>query len=38
MNGSDADALGAGLASMGIYLVMALALLIRPQGLVRAEG
>jgi branched-chain amino acid transport system permease protein len=38
MNGSEADALGAGLSSMGIYLVMALVLLIRPQGLVRAAG
>lgn len=35
---SQADALGAGLSSMGIYLVMALVLLIRPQGLVRAPG
>jgi len=35
---SEADALGAGLSSMGIYLVMALVLLIRPQGLVRAAG
>jgi branched-chain amino acid transport system permease protein len=35
---SEADALGAGLSSMGIYLVMALVLLIRPQGLVRAPG
>jgi len=38
MTASDADALGAGLSSMGIYLVMALVLLIRPQGLVRASG
>lgn len=30
---SEADALSAGLASMGIYLVMALFLLVRPQGL-----
>jgi branched-chain amino acid transport system permease protein len=35
---SQADASGAGLSSMGIYLVMALVLLIRPQGLVRAPG
>ena len=35
---SEADALGAGLSSMGIYLVMALVLLIRSQGLVRAAG
>ena len=38
MTVSQADALGAGLSSMGIYLVMALVLLIRPQGLVRAQG
>jgi branched-chain amino acid transport system permease protein len=38
MTVSEADALGAGLSSMGIYLVMALVLLIRPQGLVRAAG
>ena len=38
MTVSQADALGAGLSSMGIYLVMALVLLIRPQGLVRAPG
>ncbi len=38
MTVSEADALGAGLSSMGIYLVMALVLLFRPQGLVRAPG
>jgi branched-chain amino acid transport system permease protein len=38
MNASEADALGSGLSSMGIYLVMALVLLIRPEGLVRAPG
>lgn len=38
MNASEADALGAGLSSMGIYLVMALVLLIRPQGLFHAQG
>jgi branched-chain amino acid transport system permease protein len=38
MNPSEADALGAGLSSMGIYLVMALVLLIRPQGLFHAQG
>jgi branched-chain amino acid transport system permease protein len=38
MNGSEADALGAGLSSMGIYLVMALVLLIRPQGLIRVAA
>jgi branched-chain amino acid transport system permease protein len=34
---SQADALGAGLSSMGIYLVMALVLLIRPQGLFSGQ-
>jgi branched-chain amino acid transport system permease protein len=38
MSGSEADALGAGLSSMGIYLVMALVLLIRPQGMFNAQG
>jgi branched-chain amino acid transport system permease protein len=38
MTASEADALGAGLSSMGIYLVMALVLLIRPQGLFHAQG
>jgi branched-chain amino acid transport system permease protein len=38
MTASEADALGAGLSSMGIYLVMALVLLIRPQGLIRAPS
>jgi len=38
MNASEADALGAGLSSMGIYLVMALVLLIRPQGLFNAQN
>lgn len=32
MSASEADALGAGVSSMGIYLVTALVLLIRPQG------
>jgi len=36
MRASDADALGAGLSSMGIYFVMALVLLIRPKGLFHA--
>lgn len=31
--GSEADALGAGLSSMGVYLLMALVLLVRPKGL-----
>jgi branched-chain amino acid transport system permease protein len=38
MTASEADALAAGLSSMGIYLVMALVLLIRPEGLFRAQG
>ena len=33
MVGPEADALGAGIASMGIYLLMAAVLLIRPKGL-----
>lgn len=33
MVGPEADALGAGVASMGIYLLMAVVLLIRPKGL-----
>jgi len=33
MVGPEADALGAGISSMGIYLLMAIALLIRPKGL-----
>jgi branched-chain amino acid transport system permease protein len=33
MVGQEADALGAGISSMGIYLVMAIVLLIRPNGL-----
>ncbi|WP_295809465.1 branched-chain amino acid ABC transporter permease [uncultured Nitratireductor sp.] len=38
MAGSEADALGAGLSSMGIYLLMALVLLIRPKGLFPAHS
>jgi len=38
MTVSAADALGGGLSSMGIYLIMALVLLIRPQGLIRAAS
>ncbi len=34
--GSEADALGAGLSSMGVYLLMALVLLVRPRGLFPA--
>lgn len=33
MTGSDADALGIGIASMGIYLLMVIVLLFRPKGL-----
>lgn len=33
MSGSGADALGAGLSSMGVYLLMAIVLLVRPKGL-----
>lgn len=33
MPASEADALGIGIASMGIYLLMALVLLVRPRGL-----
>lgn len=35
---SEADALGIGIASMGIYLLMALVLLVRPRGLFAAGG
>lgn len=35
---SDADAIGLGVASMGIYLLMALVLLVRPRGLFAAGG
>lgn len=33
MAGSTADALGGGLSSMGVYLLMAIVLLVRPKGL-----
>jgi branched-chain amino acid transport system permease protein len=33
MNASDADALGGGLSSMGVYFLMAIVLLVRPRGL-----
>jgi branched-chain amino acid transport system permease protein len=36
--GSEADALGAGISSMGIYLLMALVLLVRPRGLFAPRG
>lgn len=38
MAGPDADALGVGIASMGIYLLMALVLLVRPRGLFPVKG
>jgi branched-chain amino acid transport system permease protein len=38
MAGSEADALGAGLASMGVYLLMALVLLVKPRGLFPAHA
>jgi branched-chain amino acid transport system permease protein len=38
MPASSADALGSGLSSMGVYLLMALVLLIRPKGLFAAPG
>ncbi|WP_048647005.1 branched-chain amino acid ABC transporter permease [Nitratireductor soli] len=38
MVGSEADALGAGVSSMGIYLLMALVLLARPKGLFVADS
>ncbi len=38
MNPSEADALGIGIASMGIYFLMALVLLVRPRGLFAAGG
>lgn len=37
-NASEADALSAGLASMGVYLLMAIVLLVRPQGLFAAKA
>jgi branched-chain amino acid transport system permease protein len=36
MAGPEADALGAGISSMGIYLLMAVVLLVRPKGLLAA--
>ena len=38
MQGPDADALAAGLASMSIYLLMALVLLVKPRGLFPAHA
>ena len=37
MDGSNADALASGMSSISIYLLMALVLLIRPQGLVAGK-
>ena len=36
--GPEADAFGAGLSSMGIYLLMAIVLIVRPRGLFPAHG
>lgn len=38
MQGPDADALAAGVSSMGVYLLMALVLLVRPRGLFPAHA
>jgi branched-chain amino acid transport system permease protein len=38
MAAPDADALGAGFSSIAIYLLMALVLIVKPQGLVAAPG
>jgi branched-chain amino acid transport system permease protein len=38
LQGSEADALAAGLSSMGVYMLMALVLLARPKGLFPADG
>lgn len=38
MVGPEADALGAGLSSMGVYVLMALVLLLKPKGLFPAHG
>ncbi len=38
MPGPEAQALGVGISSMGIYLMMAIVLLIRPRGLFAARG
>lgn len=38
LGASQADALGIGISSMGIYLLMALVLLVRPRGLFPAQG
>lgn len=38
MTGPDADALAAGISAMGVYMLMALVLLIKPKGLLPAHG
>ena len=38
MQGSEADALAAGLSSMGVYLLMAMVLLVRPKGLFPVDA
>jgi branched-chain amino acid transport system permease protein len=38
MMGPEADALAAGLSAMGVYLLMAIVLLVRPKGLLPAHG
>jgi branched-chain amino acid transport system permease protein len=38
MTGSEADALAGGISAMGVYLLMALVLLVRPKGLFPAHG
>ena len=37
-SGSEADALAGGISSMGVYLLMAVVLLVRPKGLLPASG
>ena len=38
MTGSEADALAGGVSAMGVYLLMAIVLLVRPKGLFPAHG
>jgi branched-chain amino acid transport system permease protein len=38
MTGPDADALAAGFSAMGVYMLMALVLLVKPKGLLPAHG
>ena len=38
MPAAEADAVGAGVSSMGVYLLMAAVLLVRPRGLFPAHG